>query len=119
MAPGHHQGGGAYIKTKWLVALLAPVVILSYFSTNSSHWSPYGKLDIHNFDLPAGSVYGKGNYMLFCNNVYFHMATHAPVASDFPRVLEEGKKDKKAALLCLDYIWNEILICLPEKWTMS
>jgi len=105
----------AYLKSRWLVALMAPVVILSFFATHNSHWSPYGKLDIHNFEMPAGSVYGQGNYMLFCNNVYFHMATHAPAESEFERVREEGKKDRKQGLLFLDYVWMEIPYMFARK----
>lgn len=76
-------GTFAYNRSRALLLFLAPLVVASYFSAQGAFWSPYGKLEVKNFNVPAGSIFGQGNYMLFCNNLYFHSATHVPDPETF------------------------------------
>jgi hypothetical protein len=72
-----------YNKNAKLLCLLLPIIIASFFTAQGAFWSPYGKLEIKSFDVPSNSPFGTGNYNLFCNNVYFHSATHVPDQQKF------------------------------------
>ncbi|MBU6452651.1 MAG: hypothetical protein KGS72_12770 [Cyanobacteria bacterium REEB67] len=105
----------AYIEPRVpLLSIMIPAVVLSYFVTGNSYWSPYGKLDIHTFDVPSGSIYGSGNYMLYSNNVYFHLATHAPRDQEI-QTLKNKKLDSQEQILFL----NSINMELPYKLARS
>lgn len=90
-------GTFAYNRSRPLLLLFAPLVVASFFSAQGAFWSPYGKLEVKNFNVPAGSIFGQGNYMLFCNNLYFHSATHVPEPETFAAREEERQKAAKQA----------------------
>lgn len=75
----------AYNRSLRLLALFVPLIVAAFFACQNAYWSPYGKLEVLNFNVPADSVFGKGNYMLFCNNLYFHSAIHVPTKEEFAR----------------------------------
>lgn len=91
----------AYSRKKKLLALFAPLVVIALLSTQGAFWSPYGKLEIKNFAVPQGSIFGQGNYMLFCNNLYFHSATHVPTKEEFDA--KQKIADEKEHLLVHAY----------------
>lgn len=92
-----------YGKNKKLLLLFAPLILVSVFSTQGAFWSPYGKLEIKNFDVPKDSIFGQGNYMLYCNNVYFHSATHVPDAQSLT-----AENAAKEPLLSHAYKWMKL-----------
>jgi hypothetical protein len=101
-------GCSAFTRPKLLLGLGLPLTVASAIATQGAFWSPYGKLQIKTFELPANSLYGPGNYMLFCNNAYFHLATHAPDKSQLPAIQAEAKTSHQTHILYRDYNWMDL-----------
>lgn len=101
-------GAWGYIRKWQLLALMLPLVVATFFSTQGAFWSPYGKLQVNKFEVPATSIFGQGNFMLFCNNVYFHLATHSPAPSEFNTIAAQSRDGEKQRLLYIDYIWRDL-----------
>ncbi|MDQ5966489.1 MAG: hypothetical protein QG625_2644 [Cyanobacteriota bacterium erpe_2018_sw_39hr_WHONDRS-SW48-000098_B_bin.30] len=101
----------AYSNNRKL-AFMLPLVVASFFSSQGAFWSPYGKLEIKPFEVPANSIFGQGNYMLFCNNVYFHSATHVPEKTVFDErdkgVDVSKEREDKEHLLLHAYKWMKL-----------
>lgn len=63
-------------RHKLVPILTVALAVTAATTTLGSKWSPYSKLDVIPLASAAGSVLGKGNYVLNSNNHYFHFALH-------------------------------------------